>query len=234
MILSAHQPHYLPYLGFLHKITPCDQFVLLDNVQFEKNGWQNRNKIRTNEGWMWLTVPVLMKGKLGQQINEVVINNEVNWQTKHWKSVYHNYKNAPYFKEHEAFLKEMYTRSWEFLVDLNEFNLRYFTDELEITVPIARGSEFNFERKKNDLLLEICERLGADSYGSGSGGGLEYMDLEKFKANRVNHLSQEFNQPTYPQQFEPFVPYLSALDLLLNCGHPRVNDLLNLGLSWAC
>jgi len=147
MIVSIHQPEYLPWLGFFHKVHQSDIFVLLDNVQYEKNYFQNRNKIRTQSGRTWLTVPVLTKGKSNQQINEVKIDNKSNWSKKHWRSIDLNYKNAPYFDNYREFFFDLYKKEWIKLVDLNETIITYLIKELEIDLKLIKSSELNIEVK---------------------------------------------------------------------------------------
>ena len=122
MLVAVHQPNYLPYCGFIHKAALSDVFVILDSVQFVKGGafaWQHRNKIRTKDGSMWLTVPVLKKGRHHQSINEVRINNKFAWRRKHWKSIYENYRNTRYFSKYSDFFESVYIKEWERLIDLN-------------------------------------------------------------------------------------------------------------------
>ena len=135
MILAGHQPNYLPYLGFFHKVARADVYAIVDTVQFVKRGpfgFQNRAKIRTGQGWMWLTVPVLTKGRYHQTIEETRINNQADWRHKHWRSLVMNYERAPCFAEHRSFFEAVYGREWECLVALNETLIRYLIDALAI------------------------------------------------------------------------------------------------------
>src|SRR3989338_4093764 len=135
MLVAAHQPNYLPYCGFFHKIAHCDVFVIIDTVQFVKNGafaWQHRNRVRSNNGWMWLTVPVLTKGKSAQKINEVEIMNDINWRHKHWQSIYQNYKKAPHFYKYSDFFEHIYKTKWDRLLDLNMKMIFYLLKVLKI------------------------------------------------------------------------------------------------------
>ena len=144
MTLVAHQPEYLPYLGFFYKAKRADKFIFVDHVQFQKEGFQNRNRIRTGpglDGWTWLIIPVLGKGKMLQKINEVEIDNSRLWAKKHWKSIYFNYKNAPFFNKYKDFFEQIYSKKWEKLADFNEAIICYLFEQLDINVPIYKSSD---------------------------------------------------------------------------------------------
>ena len=126
MVLTAHQPVYLPWLGLFHKIWLAEKFVLFNTVQYLPKEWMNRNKIKTNKGEIWLTVPVLKKGFLNKKINEIKINNNIDWRRKHFRSIYVNYKKTKYFNYYIGLLEEIYSKTWEHFSDLNEFMLRTF------------------------------------------------------------------------------------------------------------
>ena len=225
MILVAHQPNYLPYIGFFHKVMQCDVFVLADHVQYEKKGWQNRNKIRTKNGWTWLTVPVLTKNNFEQRINKVRINNAVNWQIRHWRSIYYSYKKAPFFNLYKDFFEELYTKRWERLVDLNETIIMFLLQELNIKAEVIKSSNLNLRGKKTDLLIEMCKKLNADTYFSGV-GGKAYIEERKFKEQNLNLLYQDFRHPVYRQRHKPFIPYLSVIDLMFNRGSNHSSEII--------
>ena len=222
MTLTGHQPEYLPYLGFFYKLAKADKFIFVDHVQYLKKSFQNRNRIRTapgSNGWTWLTIPVITKGRRYQGINEVEIDNSTPWAEKHWKTTRLNYKKALFFNEYKDFFEEIYSKKWEKLVDLNETIIRYLLKELEIQIPIFKSSDYNFKGKKTDLLIEMCKELGADTYLSGSGAKYYgYVEEDKFKINGLNHKFSDFKHPIYPQRFKPFIPNMSIIDLLFNCG----------------
>ncbi len=194
--------------------------VIVDNVQFVKRGkfgWMNRNKIRTHSGWAWLTVPVLTKGKYYQKIFETRINNDIDWRSKHWKSLLINYKKAPYFRTSADFFEEIYKKEWELLVDLNETIIRYILKELLLDVKIVRASQIKAEGKSTDLIIDICKKLNADAYVHGR-HGKDYISEERFKENGIRCIFQDFSQTPYKQAYEPFIPNMSVIDLLFNCG----------------
>ncbi|MDO8530239.1 MAG: WbqC family protein [bacterium] len=226
MILSAHQPEYLPYLGFFYKMAKADTFVLADHLQFSKKGFQNRNRIKTAQGSPWLTVPVILHGIAPLQIREVRINNATPWAKKHWQLIYFNYKKAPFFDKYSGFFEKLYSKKWEKLADLNEEIIYYLAKELGITTGIVKSSDYGFTGKKTDFIIELSQKFGADTYLSGM-GGKNYMDLELLKKNNVTYVFSDFKHPVYPQRFEPFVENLSAIDLLFNCGPESLEMLKN-------
>jgi len=119
VIIGILQPGYLPWLGFFEQMYRCDLFVLYDDVQYDKEGWRNRNRIKTANGVQWLTVPVLMKFSDYPLITDIQINNEVNWRKKHFASIRQNYGKAPFFNDYEGLFEEAYSRDWDFLIDLD-------------------------------------------------------------------------------------------------------------------
>lgn len=244
MILSGHQPEYLPYLGFFYKVAKADKFVLVDHVQYLQKSFQNCNRVRTApgaNGFTWLTVPVASRGKRYQKINEAAIDNSTVWGKKHWKTIYLNYKKAPFFSEHEDFFEKLYLKKWDKLADLTETIIYYLVERLGIKTPLVKSSDYNFTGKKTDLLIEMCRQFGADAYLSGSGvrnyadeGKIEkettkksYVDEEKFKASGLKHIFSDFHQPVYPQKFKPFISNFSVIDLLFNCGPESLKIILS-------
>lgn len=232
MIITGHQSEYLPYAGFFYKVQKSDKFIFVNHVQFQKEGFQNRNKIRTGHGlggWTWLTIPVITKNKLPQKINEVEIDNSRYWAKKHWKSICLNYHKAPFFDEYKDFFEKIYLKKWEKLTDLNETIILYLFKELGIQVPIYKSSDYDFKGQKTDLLIELCQKFGVDTFLTGSGakkpGVKSYVEEKKFKKNNLKHIFSDFKHPVYLQQFKPFVPNMSVIDLLFNCG-PESKDII--------
>lgn len=215
--VAIHQPQYLPYLGFFHKLGHCDVFVALDNVQFQKNGVQNRNKIKTSQGWQWLTVPVMHD--FGQPILGVAINPNVSWQRKHWNALASNYGRAPFFNEFSPSLRLLLEQEWHNLCQLDMALTQWAMAVLKIETPIVYASQLGATGNQTELLIKICQAVGADCYLSGP-GGRRYMDLEAFAAAGITVEWQAFNAPVYSQLFPQvgFVPDLSAVDAIFNCG----------------
>ncbi len=228
MILSAHQPAYLPWLGFFHKIAISDDFVILDNVQFEKNSFTNRNKIKTAHGTTWLTVPVLLKGHLQKTISEIEINNNIDWRSKHFKSLYFNYKKAPFFGNYADFLEDFYKKSWTRLCDVTEYLLSFFISELGIRARIHKQSQIGIASKKQELILDLCGNFCAGVFVFGSLGA-DYADAELFKLKGINVLFQDYKHPVYPQFCGDFVSHLCILDLLFNVEKGRAFEIIMSG-----
>jgi hypothetical protein len=220
MRVAIHQPQYLPWLGYFDKMDQSDVFVLLDDVQYKKNEWQNRNKIRNAKNWHWLTVPVLFKFK--QKINEVRINNRNNWRDKHLKSIEVNYSRATYFEKYISFFRETYLKEWEYLVDLNIHFIRYLKDALGIKAELARSSDLGVKGKRTERLVDICGQLGADTYISGA-GAKDYLDEEKFKKSGITLEFQDYRHPEYLQAYDGFEPHMSVIDLLFCHGRDSLN-----------
>jgi hypothetical protein len=221
MILSVHQPQYLPWLGYFDKIRKSDAFVFLDQVQYKEREFQNRNKIRTKEGWLWLTVPVKSIGQGRQQISAVQVDNELDWRKKHWSSLKACYGKSRFFKQYEHFFAELYAREWEKLVDLNIYIIDFLLQEFKIKTPVYYESKIGTSMSSTDRIIELCQKLKSDIYLSGQ-GGKEYLAEEKFSAAGITLAYQQFAHPRYHQMYagtaEEFVPNLTALDLLFNEG----------------
>lgn len=218
MIVSIHQPQYLPWVGYFDKIYKSDIFVFLDDVQFKKNEWQNRNKIKTKKGWQWITVPVLKR--FPQRISEVLINNTVNWRRKHFTALVTNYSKARCFAEYKETFKNIYSKQWEYLAELNIYIIEVLVKILGIRTPLLRASSLKLKGKDTLRLVNICQRLGAETYLSGI-GGRDYLDLEQFRRQNIRVVFQDFNHPVYSQRYESnlgFVPNMSIVDLLFNQG----------------
>ena len=228
MIVAVHQPQYLPWLGYFEKIMTADAFCYLDNVQYKKNEWQNRNRIKTVDGWQWLTVPVSYR--FPQKINDVMVNNLVNWKKKHRQALQTNYRRAPFFEEYFPIFEELYARDWELISDLNI----YLIEKLRVVLnlhhkPAVVASNLDLRDDPSDRLIDICRFFGADTYLSGQDGA-NYMDLDRFKQCGIRVMFQDFQHPEYPQLFKGFQSHLSIIDLLFNCG-PESVDIIRSGFK---
>lgn len=216
MIISIHQPQYLPWLGYFDKISKSDVFVLLDNVQFKKNEWQNRNRIKTARGWQWLTVPMIHK--FTQKIYEVKINNTVHWGKKHLNTLVTNYSKAAFFRQHIAFFEQAFAREWRCLVDLNIHFIRYLADGLGLSEKrLIRASAYDLREDATERLIDLCKQLQGDVYLSGRDGA-KYLNTALFEKEGIQVVFQDYHHPQYPQLYGAFEPSLSAVDLLFNCG----------------
>jgi hypothetical protein len=198
-------------------MTLCDKFAIVDHVQFETEGYTNRNSVRSREGQILLTVPVLTSGRPFQRICSVEIDNRRPWARKHWRTIEQNYGRSAYFKDYGPFFRDVYSRPWRLLADLNVAIIRYIMQCLSISVELDFSSRHNVKGQKTDMIIDLCRKLGADSFISGS-GGKKYVILDRFQSAGIRHCFAKLAHPTYPQQVEPFIPSLSTIDLLFNCG----------------
>ncbi len=216
MIVAVHQPQYLPWLGYFDKMRRADVFCYLNDVQYKKNEWQNRNRIKTAQGWQWLTVPVCYH--FPEKINEVKINNTTGWQKKHLQALVTNYSRAPFYKTYSTIFEDTLARDWEFISELNIHLLEHLREALQInTKPTVISSDLELRDEPTDRLIDICKALGADTYLAGQGGA-DYMDLERFENEGIQVMIQDFKHPVYAQLFADFESRLSIVDLLFNCG----------------
>jgi len=232
MIVTIHQPEHLPWLGFFDKVRQADLWVMLDHVQYRKNYYHNRNKIRVDNGVVWLTVPVLTKGNFGQRINEVKVNKEGSprWKEKCWTSIAQHYRKAAFWRDHEVFIHDLYNLEWKDLVDINEFAIKYMLAALSINVGMTKSSDLNVNGHGTGLILNICRDIGADMYLSGV-SGKDYLDLSMFADAGVEVCFQEFHHPIYRQLYDPFIPCMSAIDLLLNYGPSSLDVIKGIGVG---
>ena len=219
MIVTIHQCEHLVWLGLLDKISKADVFILADNFQFKKNYYENRNKIRTKDGWQWLTVPVEKDNH--KPINEVKIINDIKWQLKYLNTIKQNYQKSEKFNFYYLDIENIILGNWSSIGHLNERLLKLFLNWFNIKTSIIRSSELNLQHLNEGTitLLEICQKVGADTYLSGS-SGKDYLDLSLFEKNNIKVVFHEFTHPVYKQQYEPFIPGMSALDYLFNLGGP--------------
>lgn len=225
MIVAVHQPNYLPYLGYFHKMAQCDVFVLLDNVQFGTRPYTQRVKIKTPQGESWLTVPVLTKNKHNQRIHEVEIDHNQTWRKTHWKSLQQNYAKTPYFSHYRDFFEALYASEHCWLGQLNERLIRYLADKLEISVPLVLESSLRVTGEETERIINICQALGADTYLSGK-SGRAYLNEARFEQAGLQLQYQDFQHPVYPQPYGEFLPYMAVVDLLFNCGDKSRDILL--------
>ena len=230
MILTAHQPVYLPWLGLFHKIALAETFVYFDQVQYLPKDWMNRNKIRTKSGSIWLTVPVLRKGYRDLKTSEIEINNSIDWQKKHLRSISLNYKKSPYFENYIPFFEDVYSRKWKFLGELNEYMLKWFLDELGIKVNFLNANDFKFQGEKSSLILNMCKELNASTYIFGI-LGKDYADVQEFEKNNIGLIFQNYNHPKYSQLYREFISHMSVIDLLFNHGPKSLEIILSNNIS---
>jgi len=215
MIVAIHQPQYLPWLPYCAKAAACDVFVYLDNVQFQKNGVQNRNQIKTAQGAQWLTVPV--HASLDANLNKTPLADD-RWSAKHLRTLQQSYARAPHVEMLDE-LGALILRSWASIADLNIAVTDWMFGRLGVGARCVRASTLGVAGHKSELVLAICQALGCDTYLSGS-GAKAYQSAESFAAAGVGLRYHRYRHPEYSQCYPKlgFLPELSALDLLLNEG----------------
>jgi len=216
LIVAVHQPQYLPWIGYFDKMSRADVFCYLNDVQYKKNEWQNRNRIKTAQNWQWLTVPV--RYHFPEKINEVKINNTIRWNKKHLQALITNYSRAPYFDAYISIFEDIFSKEWELISELNIHLIERLKDALQMQEKrTVISSELNLREEPTDRLIDICKTLGADTYLAGQGAAA-YMDIVRFEKNGLKVIVQNFKDPVYPQLFKDFQSHLSVVDLLFNCG----------------
>jgi hypothetical protein len=228
MILSTQQPYFLPFAGFFYKAHLSDVFVILDSVQFPRGTtWMSRNRFKSDQGTLWLTVPVWKKGLGLQRIHEVRICHEFRWVFKHLASLRLAYARAPYFADHISFIENTYLTRFEKLIELNRALIDYLLRQLKIDTQIKLLSELGIQSAGNQMLVEICQKLGASTYVTQQAAA-KYLNPILFDQTGIK--LQFFKSPAlvYPQLWGSFVSNLSILDLLFNCG-PKSHEILTSG-----
>ena len=205
-----------------------DVFVVLDDVQYERRGWQNRNRIRTDRGAAWLTVPVT--APYGTPISGVEIDNSKPWARSHKKSVEANYARCEFFKYWSEFAP-CYEKTTERLLDIDMETIEVFRRILGINTKMVFSSELGITRKKSDLILDVCRAVGADTYISGAIGS-DYLKMGDFEEHGITVKFQHVRHPEYRQNFGEFIPNLSALDLLLNEGPDAGRIIRDTEIEW--
>lgn len=224
-IVTISQPRYLPACNYIHRMVLSDIFVYLDNVKYSPRDWENRNKIKLNNGNAhWLSVPVHHE-QSGQLIRDTRINNETGWAHKHLNTLIHNYSKAPHFEKHIGFFRDLYSRTWESLSELNIYIIDYIVRQLGLCCSFIKASEIDAEGKGQELLLDILDKVGGTIYLSGP-MGRNYIDENAFEEKGIKLIYHDYVHPKYPQLHGDFIPWMSFIDLLFNCGDESM-DYLN-------
>jgi len=228
--VAIHQPHYLPWLGYLAKWAAADVFVFLDTVQYEKNGWQNRNRIKTPAGPRWLTVPV--HARLGAPIDEVTVDTRQPWPARHLRAIEDAYARAPHLACHREAIGRLYATRWERLAPLAAASAEWLARAVGVQTPARLASSLGvMVADPTARLVALCEAVGADTYLAGRDGA-RYMDAGRLEASGIQVLYQEYKHPEYPQLHGEFAPNLSGLDLLLTHGDEALG-ILRTGDHWS-
>ncbi|PIR92255.1 hypothetical protein COU01_02780 [Candidatus Falkowbacteria bacterium CG10_big_fil_rev_8_21_14_0_10_44_15] len=230
MIVSINQPAYLPWLGYFHRINIADVFVFFNTTQFEKNSMVNRNKIKTPSGSLMLSVPVNLKDHISKEIRQIKIA-DTNWAKKHWKAIELNYRKAQFWNEYAPSLKKIYEKSYAEIEDVCYEQLMFFTKALGIKTKIIKSCGLSyFCSKKQELVLDICKELRTDTYISGA-LGRDYMNLETFRRQDIKVYYHNYQHPCYKQLWGKFLPYMSVIDLLFNCGSASLDIIMSKNIN---
>lgn len=228
MLVTIHQPHYLPWLPYLGKIASSDAFILLDDVDFTRNGWQNRNKIKTAQGPLVLTVPV--EQKLGQTIQHTRVSPG-NWQRKHWSSLRQAYAQAPHFAHYAQQLEAFYTSPWQELCGPVCDMITWLMGQLGMSQKVVRSSELQISTSSTQRLIDLVKAVGGTGYLSGSFALSAYLEPDLFAAQGLELQLYDWKCPEYSQLHpQPgFVTNLATLDALFNVGPQATLSLLHEG-----
>jgi len=222
-----HQPDFMPYLGFFQRFLTADLYIVLDHVQFvngTSRSWTHRDKIKTAAGERWLTLSV-RKAARDTPINQVELSDKGGWIQSNLNLLAQNYRKAPHYEEIMPVVEALYRSPPRLLADFNLRSIEMLMDLLDVRVPLVLSSSLQPNGQKNELLIDLLGKVGATHYLSGT-GARDYMAPDLFRNAGIEVLWQEFTHPVYPQQFGDFVPYLSALDALFNCGADGARQLI--------
>lgn len=218
-LVVIHQPDFMPYIGFFERLLMADIYVVLDNVQYVRGNqdhWTNRDKIKTQKGERWITVSVQKKPR-ETKINEILLSENCEWREKCKNILKENYSKAKYYDELMPYVERMFGYQCAYLMDFNLNIINIINKLLDINVEIIFASIIKAHGCKDELLIDIMKRIGQTQYLSGT-GARAYCNEKIYEQNGIRILWQDFEHPVYPQQFGEFIPYLSIIDLLYNCG----------------
>ncbi|MBN1600767.1 MAG: WbqC family protein [Chitinispirillaceae bacterium] len=220
---TAHQPNYLPWIGLFSKIKQSDCFVIADIFEMGNHSVFNKNKVRTNDGWLYLTVPVSHRME-SRQISDVMLPADNNWKTQHWQTIYRNYAKTRYFKQYGDFFNDLYKKEFTYLWEVNIEIIRYLMRCFNIEVEILKASEMDVGQKPSatDSIIAFMKKAGADTYLSGP-SGKNYLETQKFESSDISLKYFSFEHPVYRQRYEGFEYNMSAIDLLFNTGPEAEN-----------
>ncbi|MCT4621494.1 MAG: WbqC family protein [Marinisporobacter sp.] len=222
--VAISQPRYLPACNYIHRMLLSDIFVYLDIVKYSPRDWENRNKVKLNNGkWSWMSVPVINKGR-EQLIKDTMLYNEEKWALKHLKMITYSYSKAKYFNRYINFFEDTYNEKWNYLQDLNIHIINFIVKELKIKCKFIKASDLDVSGKGQNLLIDICKKVGGDLYISGP-LGKNYIRQDVFEKKNIELFYHNYNHPIYPQIHGEFLSYMSIIDLLFNCGEDSLKYL---------
>ena len=222
-IITIHQPDFAPYLGFFHRLLSTNHFIILDDVQFIRRGWQHRDYIKGQNGNVWLTLS-LEKGDYHQTISEVSLSKDAKWVEANLNLIKASYSKAKHFSEIYPKIEVIYYAGYTSMIDLNLAIINLALDYFEIKVNISYASEYGILTRSTQRLVDLVKAVGGDVYLTGL-GSKDYLDEQLFSSYGIPVLWQKFKHPTYKQLHGEFEPMLSCLDILFNCGRESANIL---------
>lgn len=220
MIVTIHQPEHLPWLGFFNKLSKAELFVILDSVQFEKNYFQNRNRIIGSNGVQYIGIPVSMTGHMEGTIatTQIAARTNPKWKAKYLNTIRQSYSRHPYFNEVFPVLENALNLDTDLIADINIAIFTGFAEKMGFCPKYIRSSQLEVSGLKSNLILDICKAVQADTYIAGP-SGRDYLDMQSFADAGIRVVFNDYHHPQYPQKKrEEFAPYMSALDLFMNCG----------------
>ena len=228
MTIGIHQPHYFPWLGYFDKMAKSDKFIFLDDVQLEKGSFMYRNRIINERGNVtYLTISGEKHGFLNRRYREILSTNDEEWLTKHKDEIKRAYGESPYYFDIWNLIEELFELEEKTICAYCIRSTTKIKEILDIPTVVMKQSELQIDNtmKKNDLIIEICKAVGADCYLSGS-GARKYTEESAYKESGINITYQEFVFPAYNQMHTAeFIPGLSILDTLFNCGVERTKEM---------
>lgn len=226
-VVVIHQPDFMPYLGFFHRLLLADIYVVLETAQYvngSSHTWMNRDKIKTEKGEQWITVCV-QKAPRETPINEILLVEDGKWKKNNLGLLHQNYRKAPFYREIMPYVEALYssedTHFWKFSFD----SIKMLMELFGIEIDICFAETLNPQGKNNEMIVDIMHKLKAQTYLSGT-GARDYYDDRVYEEAGIRVIWQDFKHPVYPQQFGKFIPYLSSLDLLFNCGIDKSREIL--------
>jgi hypothetical protein len=210
------QSNYFPWKGYFDVIHDADIFVFLEDVQYTRRDWRNRNKVKTPGGVKWISVPIL--GGINQKIHETKIDYSQNWRGKHKNTLHHSYASAPYYDSYKTEILDIFSKKFDNLSELNIFSIKKIARILEIETKFINSKDLDCLGIKDDKLISICQIIGSDSYLSGP-AAKDYIDPNKFSTAKIDLSFKDYSgYPVYPQSWGKFEPAVSIIDVIFNCG----------------
>lgn len=222
-----HQPDFVPYLGFFHRFLHADFYIALDHVQYvngSSRAWTHRDKIKTAQGEKWLTISV-KKAPRDTVINRIELSTDNDWRQNNLRLLEQNYRKAPFYGELMPEIERLYAQPFHMLCDFNIASIEMLMDMLDVRIPWLWSSSLESAGTKNELLVDLLQKVSATDYLSGV-GARAYFDPAPFKEADIEVVWQDFTHPVYSQLHGEFIPYLSSIDLLFNCGIEKSREIL--------